>query len=42
MGQFAGDKTGAVLGLNSPQLKLIPEPPHSDGYRRHAAFAAHP
>jgi len=42
MGQFPGNKTGAIPGLNWLQLKLIREPPHSDGYRRHAPFAAHP
>jgi hypothetical protein len=42
MGQFPGNKTGAILKLNRPQLKLIRTTPPSDGDRRHAPFASQP
>jgi hypothetical protein len=42
MGQFSGDKTGAISGLKRPQLKLIRASAPSDGCRRHAPFAPQP
>jgi hypothetical protein len=40
MSQFPGDKTGA-LRAELDEFKLIRRRSHSDGCRRHAAFAVH-
>jgi hypothetical protein len=40
MSQFPGDKAGQ-LRAELDKFKLIRRQPHSDGDRRHAAFAVH-
>jgi hypothetical protein len=41
MSQFPGDKTGQ-LRAELDEFKLIRRRRHSDGSRRHGAFAVHP
>jgi hypothetical protein len=42
MGQFPGDKTGAISEFGRPQFKLIRKGKPSDGCRRDAPFASQP